>query len=144
MAVKETKVCKYCSEEKPRSAFRRIPGHKNAVRQNCLDCEKFVARKYNAANPEALALRNRKSKLKRAFGLTLEQYQEMLHAQDQRCALCGTDVPGGRGSFVVDHCHTHGNIRGLLCNLCNVGLGALRDSPDLLRRAAEYVERSIP
>jgi hypothetical protein len=68
-----------------------------------------------------------------------QQYDEMLEAQGGCCALCGSDFPGGRGRFVVDHCHDTGRIRGLLCNLCNVGLGALRDSPQLLQKAIHYL-----
>lgn len=71
--------------------------------------------------------------------MTIEQYDDILANQGYRCALCESDFPGGRGRFVVDHCHKSGLVRGLLCNLCNVGLGALRDSPKLMAKAIKYL-----
>lgn len=68
-------------------------------------------------------------------------YDRMFREQNGRCAICGTDTPGGRGAFHIDHCHDTGQIRGLLCRACNSAIAWLKDSPELLRRAAEYVER---
>lgn len=58
--------------------------------------------------------------------------------QNGQCKSCSRS--GCR--LVVDHCHTTGKIRGLLCDDCNQGIGHFRDSPDLLRRAADYLEES--
>lgn len=140
MKPKDPKRCTKCGEHKPRSEFYPHSKAKNGVSAWCRDCTKRVASEKQKADKDGVKVRNRKSKLKRAFGLTLEQYDDMLKAQGCRCALCGSDFPGGRGRFVVDHCHTTGRIRGLLCNLCNVGLGALRESPSLLSKAIEYLE----
>jgi hypothetical protein len=82
-------------------------------------------RERRAANPEAAAARRRSAGLRRRYGITVEQYDEMLAAQGGVCALCGTDQPGGRGEhFSVDHCHKDGHVRGLLCAGCNTNLGA--------------------
>ena len=72
--------------------------------------------------------------------MTLSQYDELLDRQQGCCAICGTDIPGGRGRFHVDHDHDTGEIRGLLCWQCNGGLGKFKDSPALLDRAASYLE----
>lgn len=61
-------------------------------------------------------------------------------AQKGCCALCGTDTPGGNGDFAVDHDHETGIVRKLLCFNCNIGIGKFRDNPELLRKAAEYLE----
>lgn len=92
---------------------------------------------------------NRKANLKAKFGITIEQYDEMLAAQDGKCAVCGTTEPGGRWgtAFMVDHDHaccpgpkSCGQcIRKLLCADCNVGLGAFHDDPDRLIAAAAYL-----
>lgn len=74
----------------------------------------------------------------RKYGLTGEQYDQMLADQGQRCALCH-DENNGR-TWHVDHCHASNRVRGLLCDLCNRGLGHFRDDPAVLRRAAEYLE----
>lgn len=74
----------------------------------------------------------------RLYGLSREQYAEMLVEQSSVCALCGKD--SGDRALAVDHDHTSGSIRGLLCSTCNTGLGAFRDDPALLRRAINYLE----
>lgn len=75
------------------------------------------------------------------FGLTPEQYDDMLSAQNFRCAICLTDVPGNRG-WCVDHCHVQGHVRGLLCNNCNVGLGHFRDDPAIIANAIAYLNKA--
>ena len=78
------------------------------------------------------------------YGLTIDDYKRMLLEQDGKCLVCGTehrDETGGR--LVIDHDHDKGvtHVRGLLCGLCNIGIGAFRDSPEFLRSAASYLER---
>jgi hypothetical protein len=81
----------------------------------------------------------RNTHLKRNFGITLEQFEEMLRAQGGVCALCSTDKPKGRGAFHVDHDHLTGLIRGLLCHACNSGLGSLGDDPVRVARAVKHL-----
>lgn len=83
---------------------------------------------------------NRRSNLLRRFGLTEDDYLQMLEAQGGRCAICGTDTPGTAGVFAVDHDHTTGAVRGLLCRGCNIGIGNLGDDVERLRRAIEYLQ----
>src|SRR5262249_49587094 len=82
---------------------------------------------------------DRKSYLKRTYGLSIEAYDEMLAAQDHGCAICGERPQ--MISLHVDHDHASRALRGLLCFRCNNALGDLRDDPDLLLRAAEYLQR---
>lgn len=138
----DPKKCTRCGEHKPRADFYPHAVAKNGVSAWCKECTKNVALEKQKADKAGVKLINRRAKLKKAFGLTVQQYDEMLVEQGGRCALCGSDFPGGRGRFVVDHCHDTGKIRGLLCNLCNVGLGALRDSPQLLQKAIHYLGRN--
>lgn len=84
------------------------------------------------------------SGLKRFFGITREQYDEMLAKQSGGCAICRqTEIEAsGRDRLLsVDHRHSDSEIRGLLCHGCNVSIGHFNDDPALLRRAAEYLER---
>ena len=81
----------------------------------------------------------------RRRGLTIEQFAEMLRIQQNRCAICG-DLPDPNGikaasRLHVDHNHTTGLVRALLCGRCNQGLGYFRDDPSLLHLAADYLER---
>jgi len=80
--------------------------------------------------------------LKRKFGITPEQKQEMLENQNYACAICKTTEPRGRGDWHVDHNHTTGKVRGLLCALCNVGLGSFKDQPLFLQSAIDYLNRN--
>lgn len=82
----------------------------------------------------------RKWILKTKYGMTREQYDELLAKQKYCCAICSSPDPQGRGEFQVDHDHKTGQIRGLLCTNCNSGLGRFKDSPSDLRRAANYLE----
>lgn len=81
------------------------------------------------------------SRHKRQYGLTLEQRNAMLLAQDNVCAGCSSPEAGGRHGWHMDHCHTTGKVRGLLCNGCNLALGHVKDNPHRLRELAAYVER---
>jgi hypothetical protein len=90
---------------------------------------------------ESLRERGRKVQLKLMYGLTPEDYDMMLKAQSGCCKICGTDKPTGKWKvFAVDHCHITNKVRGLLCNECNRGMGLLRDSSELLRKAADYLD----
>jgi hypothetical protein len=76
----------------------------------------------------------------RRYGITEDDYNRMLDEQGGRCAICATDEPGKK-SWCIDHDHETGAVRGLLCSLCNVGIGNLRDDTDILRSAVSYLER---
>lgn len=82
----------------------------------------------------------------RQFGITQEDYDKILQEQDGKCAICGVERNGSKENFCVDHDHETGKVRGLLCTKCNLGIGKMKDSPDLLRKAAKYLDsfNSIP
>lgn len=77
------------------------------------------------------------------FGITQEEYEDLLIEQDYACAICRqpeTAVRQGRlKQLAVDHDHDTGKIRGLLCQRCNVGLGQFQDDPELLEAAFSYM-----
>lgn len=79
--------------------------------------------------------------LRRLYGITLEQYERMLTAQDGVCAICHMPETTKFGQHLaVDHDHATGKIRALLCMRCNTTLGVLRDNPELAERLLEYLE----
>lgn len=85
----------------------------------------------------------RRSRLKQKYGLTLEEFDELLAQQGGGCAICGSPDPNAQhGVWHVDHCHKTGRVRGLLCGPCNTGIGQMRDDPARLRAAADYLERA--
>lgn len=78
-------------------------------------------------------------RLKKEFGITLEQYYQILQNQNNSCAICKRTEPTGYG-WHVDHCHTTLKVRGLLCSKCNQGLGLFEDNPTSLKEAIKYLE----
>jgi hypothetical protein len=135
------KICKKCGLEKPRGAFGPHGTAKKGVKSECRPCEAERAKEYRLANREAVAAINRRTMLKTKYGMTEKVFSMLLAAQGYKCAVCGTEAPGGKGNgFVVDHCHTGGQIRGLLCTSCNTGLGLFKDSPETLSKAIKYLQ----
>lgn len=82
--------------------------------------------------------------LKCTYGITLQDYNELLISQDCTCAICSKELNieiWGADSPVVDHCHTQGHVRGILCNECNRGLGYFRDNVNALAKAISYLTK---
>jgi hypothetical protein len=73
------------------------------------------------------------------FGITPIQYNEMVAKQDNKCAICKTDKPGGKGRWHIDHCHKTNVVRGLLCQKCNMGMGHFGDNVEVLQKAINYL-----
>jgi len=105
-----------------------------------LPLEREKSRKFRLVNPELHKERIWQSKV-HSYGLTLDQYHAIVERQGERCAVCRKVIaPMGRDTH-IDHDHTTGKVRGLLCSECNLGLGKFKDRPDVLRAAATYLER---
>lgn len=142
------KVCTKCGEEKESDAFHSRKDSKDGKRSQCKVCtNKRNLQKYHTSEEtrEQHHKASRKHNLKERYGITPEDYDRILEEQGGVCKICGgTDVrtSGGRKAkfFCVDHCHSTGKVRGLLCHGCNVGLGAFKDSSDFLLRAINYLE----
>ena len=90
-----------------------------------------------AANPE----HQRALALKQLYGMTVEQYDILLVAQDGVCALCGN--PPGKRRLAVDHSHRTGSVRGLLCGRCNWVIACLGDEIEAVERAITYLRRVV-
>lgn len=84
---------------------------------------------------EKLRIENRAHRLKKKYGLTDQQYRTMVQSQNSQCLIC--QDPSDQ--LVVDHCHTSGKIRGLLCRTCNTAIGLLKDSPLVALAASTYL-----
>ena len=99
-------------------------------------------REYNA-RPEVIE-RNRFNKLRRAYGISRTKYEEVFAAQRGVCAICkGSDAKNRKhSSWGVDHSHKTGKIRGILCGPCNLLLGHAQEDAQILRSAADYLEKA--
>jgi hypothetical protein len=139
--------CKYCGYEGD--------NFYSYNKSKCKSCILEYNRKRNEENPEYRIKENKRNNeritsgkrreyyLKAAYDLTPEKYEEMLTAQGGVCAICkNEDTKLKSDKFSIDHNHTTGEVRGLLCGSCNTGLGLFGDSVDTLMGAAAYLMSS--
>jgi hypothetical protein len=157
-----TKTCSTCFIEKPVVEFGKQSVRPDGLDITCKPCMKErSARRYkdpakrqmildNAArwrerNPDADADKT----LRRKYGITLAQYNELFEAQGGVCALCKKGETTkrmkkgeGRERLAVDHCHDTGRVRGLLCFKCNTAIGSLGDTEEDAQRVVDYLNRS--
>jgi hypothetical protein len=124
----DTKQCPHCEIVKPLEDFSPDYRGRKGRQARCKDCRTWF--KKNAYDPDY----KRNYDLKAKYGITLDEYDEMLSKQDYRCAICGTDTPDHTGRFVIDHCHETNRVRALLCSKCNVMLGMAREQRDSTSR----------
>lgn len=99
-----------------------------------------MGKKYRAKNKKQCVLATQKCRL-RKMGATVAQYEEFRKVQNGLCAICGLEQ--ANQILSADHCHETTRVRGLLCRKCNTGLGMFQDSPELVNRAAMYLEKSF-
>ena len=134
--VEGTKYCKSCDTTKPIDDFY-LRNKTSMVRHStCKECDKKRVKE----NHDPVVYRN--AELQRRYGITQQDYEVMIAEQNNQCAICNATEPGGRhnrGYFVVDHCHTTGKVRKLLCNNCNTALGLVGDNVDTLHKMINYL-----
>lgn len=118
--------CKECAKVDMRKNYYRNPGlHREA------------GKRWKAKNPEQHRLINLASHLKRLYGMSLDQYNQMITVHGGKCAICTEEMKKPH----IDHCHSTGKIRGLLCGPCNHAIGSLKDSPLRCFLAASYLQK---
>jgi len=86
-------------------------------------------------------LSRKRYRLQVEYGITLEAYQALVDVQRGLCAICGKPELTKNKQLAVDHCHTSGRIRGLLCFHCNTAIGLFNDSPEQLQAAIDYLRK---
>lgn len=109
---------------------------------NCHQCGSEYRRRNRQVrycSPECARAARALRYILRDYGLTRDEYEALLERQGHVCAICQKPDTTAKGILGVDHDHTTGRVRGLLCHPCNVGLGHFQDDPALLTRAAVYV-----
>ncbi len=140
----ETKQCSQCGETKRIGDFY-LSSNRKGPRPKCKVCHCAECRE-RWHNSESLRERNYDGWLRRTYDISLEDYNAMADSQGWLCAICGDDpkvvyANKSRNAqrLVLDHCHTTGRIRGLLCGPCNRALAPLERSPVWVRRAVAYL-----
>lgn len=164
------KDCRKCGERKPLDEFVRDRQRKDGRYPYCKLCHRAVVKGYSVRESEAIKERQRSRhaermansavrekyllgrwvySLKRRYGITAADYIALAEAQNDCCAICGLSFADARPQkndqtqrLHVDHDHTTGKVRGLLCFRCNNGLGFFRDDISALEAAVAYLKRS--
>jgi hypothetical protein len=150
------KLCTKCNKKQDISSFTNDKYKKDGKRTQCRNCDREYEknnienkRKYRKDNNKSRVEYMKKfrsenkemvqnSRLKKIYGISYQDYSLMLESQKYVCAICEKVCQTGR-SLAVDHCHTTGKIRGLLCSKCNVSIGLLNDDYKLLEKAYKYL-----
>jgi hypothetical protein len=125
------KTCPRCENTFPLERFAINRTNSRGVGTYCLPCHNEVVRENVQKNHGS----TRNFHLKRRYDLTSEQVAEMVAEQDGMCAICDR-----KPAEHVDHDHATGDVRGILCFTCNVGLGNFGDDAALMREAADYLD----
>lgn len=112
------KECHTCNEVKPASEFHKNSGKRGGLSEHCKSCRNtnIVEKRYN---------------------LSKGQLEQMKKQVDNKCQICNNELP-----LAVDHCHSTGKVRGLLCGNCNNGLGRFKDNISYLKNAIKYLEEA--
>lgn len=145
--AEKSRLCSYCSEEKPLTEdyFHKDKRRKGGFNHYCKVCRKeygYLRYKKNI-NKERERYHSEEGRdlwLNRKYNITSSEYDIILKAQKNCCAICGKHISKLKIRLCVDHDHNTGEIRGLLCGNCNKGLGFFDDSVALLVKATKYLK----
>lgn len=99
-------------------------------------------KRYRVTHPEKARRSQKNSQLQKRYGIDVDYYEQLLAEQNSKCAICEKDESAFQRSFHVDHDHTTGRIRGLLCVNCNTAIGKLQENVLIVERAANYLKKS--
>lgn len=127
----DRKVCPVCGVEKDKEAFGKHNSRKDGLRAQCKTCRVEL---------------ERPGSLKRLYGISAEDYAEMHKAQKGLCACCGQAESamhwkGKKRVLAIDHNHTTGKVRQLICHRCNIILGLAKENPMLLDNIKNYIAK---
>ena len=140
MASSKAYMKRYRAENKDRIKAQEKISNARYYQENKVDLRK-KHKEYWERTKEQQSFRRAEN----LYGISPDEYQLLLETQNGRCGICGTDDPGAGHSpylrFVVDHDHETDEVRGLLCNRCNLAIGQFDDSADLMVSALLYLLR---
>lgn len=143
------RVCLKCEQGKSWGEFAKDVHGYNQKTATCKPCRNEKGRSVYKENPvvRRSGIKNRPDKLKRLYGITYEDVVRVFDKQFGKCANigCGKDIslsaPNGKNRAVIDHCHTTGKFRALLCTKCNLDLGMLENNENRFLGLVEYLQK---
>jgi hypothetical protein len=125
--IENFKCCSRCKEILSIDMFYQYPNKR--YRANCTKCE---------------TIRVKKHQLKNLYGLSYIEYLKMVEQCDNKCHICNKEETAQGKSLAVDHNHKTGEIRGLLCQRCNIALGGFKENIDVMLQAIKYLSKRNP
>ena len=135
------KFCKSCRIEKPLSEYHHSIKNKEFGKHYpdslCKSCKATKNKTWAKANQKKMNRYNIKAKLKSRYGMAIQEYDAMIIAQNNLCAICNQSQT--RRNLSVDHCHQTNRVRALLCDRCNLALGMVNDDLDIVERIKQYL-----
>lgn len=137
------KTCTNCKETKCFSEFFKETRAKDGFLAHCKTCKKQYLQKWVSENKEKKAKANSSWYYKSKHNISYNEFRERASAQNNKCALCSVDLSFDKiqdNKAVMDHCHTSGHKRGVLCYSCNLGLGKFKDNIKTLQNAVNYLK----
>ena len=141
MSVIRTQICSNpeCKKELSLSEFYKNKGRPNGLQGYCKVCSNEAKKNSRKNNPKIHRENQKRQRLKREYNLTPEQYDDIFIEQGSECLICGVFYKNTKKGLFIDHNHDTGEIRGLLCYKCNMGIGYFNDDPKLLIKASNYL-----
>lgn len=145
-------VCKVCKKEQDFTKFYKNNTYLSGYTSKCKKCHNKQSLENHTVNRDNRLLQMSKYQKEkydekrnrdyiRKYGITLDLYEEIKEEQNSCCKVCGThESKISKNRLFVDHCHTSGKIRGLLCHNCNSMLGLAKDNISILQDAVKYLE----
>ena len=130
------RTCTSCKRELEFSAFSLADRKTGRLRGDCRECTYAKKNVRESRDPERAAARRRVVRLRYKYGIEPEEYDRLADDQDGRCAICKKHTE----PLHVDHDHSTGLVRGLLCHKCNAGIGLLEDNIETLESAIVYLK----
>lgn len=168
----KNKKCSICKMDKELKEFSPNKSKRSGISSYCKPCKSVYGKKWNKENQEKKRIYNKqrysdcreqirekqniwyknnsekhcdnnwKAKIKRNYGLSIEDYNNLYLKQEGKCKICERHQDDFKKRLSVDHCHKTGKIRGLLCDDCNTSLGKFRDDLKTLSNALKYLEET--
>lgn len=143
------KTCSKCHETKHLSLYFKDCTKFDGFRPDCKTCctkGQMANRVHRNLKMKEWRKNNKRytkhHDLKTAFGITLNDYEMMLTAQNDTCKICKRPASLSKRKLAVDHCHVTGKVRGLLCSNCNTALGLVKDSTQVLNDMINYLKEN--
>lgn len=132
----------FCNKCKQIKEFHLHKSRSTGLQAYCVDCSLIIRRSYKN-NPKKEWAR----KLKYRYNITEECYFRTLKQQENKCNICKKEetkktLTGEIQKLSIDHCHTTGKFRGLLCDSCNIGLGKFKDNIEFLKNAIKHLKQT--